>query len=80
MGTFKSDPDDKKTKACSKKCKMRPRDPNPGEMVTAVMSTYFDGKKCRSLSWGGGAWRGSDGMKKCRKCCESRNYPITNKL
>mgnify|MGYP003628753616 CR=1 FL=1 len=56
---------------CKDKCAHRPRDPgnNP---VTAVMTTYFDGQKCRSLSWGGGAFWGSNGMEDCKKCCEGK--------
>ena len=43
---------------CGNKCAHRPREPKAGEMVTAVMSVYFDGKQCRNLSYGGGAFRG----------------------
>ena len=76
-GTFKSDPNEKKEKGCAKKCREgKPNIPD-GSYGTAVMSYYFDGQKCQSLPVGGGAFRS---MKKCKKCCEKRGYPITNKL
>ena len=80
-GKFKSDPnEDKTTKACSKKCKMRPKDVPSGNAVTAVMSYYYNEEtgRCKSLGHGGGAF---NNMKKCRKCCEKiRNYPATTDM
>ena len=54
---------------CGNKCEQRPTKVPPGSMVTAVMSNYFDGQKCKSLSYGGGPFYS---MEKCKQCCEGK--------
>ena len=54
---------------CGNKCEQRPTKFPSGSMVKAVMSNYFDGQKCKSLSYGGGPFYS---MEKCKQCCEGK--------
>lgn len=55
-----------KIEGCEARCTQGcPEDPPPGTPVTAVISWCWDGKKCKTLSWGGGPWYSQEECEKC---------------